>query len=162
MHMTDHPDKAEMDRRHVAGEWDPFTDEWDPFTANDPYNNDADADPDCTCSNGTDPTCDVHGGPDVSRETPAPPTETCGIRDGGSGTCNLPKGHETRWHQETRDGEIWAQWSDGRSLPPARCTCDHREPDLVCPTHGYAGQLPAPPTVTKGRIIRGAKHGGPA
>lgn len=26
------------------------------------------------------------------------------------GTCNLPVNHETGWHNETRNGQIWAQW----------------------------------------------------
>jgi hypothetical protein len=30
----------------------------------------------------------------------------------GGATCNRPP-HADRWHRETRDGKIWAEWSGG-------------------------------------------------
>lgn len=33
-----------------------------------------------------------------------------GPDDGPMGRCNLPAGHDGDWHQETRDGQVWAQW----------------------------------------------------
>lgn len=30
------------------------------------------------------------------------------------GTCQKPKEHENRWHQEWRDGKLWAEWSGSR------------------------------------------------
>lgn len=49
---------------------------------------------------------------------PAP--EVCGATDGLGvweddpefvyGRCNKPPGHESPWHQEWRDGVLWAEW----------------------------------------------------
>jgi hypothetical protein len=43
----------------------------------------------------------------------------------GYGVCNLPAGHPTGWHRETRDGTLWAEWrGDGnevlRGIAPVR------------------------------------------
>jgi hypothetical protein len=37
------------------------------------------------------------------------------------GTCEKSKGHESRWHQEFRDGKLWAEWSGRRD---SRAPCD--------------------------------------
>lgn len=48
-----------------------------------------------------------------------PIRETCGAQEWGRnddgsvhiyGTCTLPLGHPTGWHQEVRDSRVWAEW----------------------------------------------------
>ena len=50
--------------------------------------------------------------------------DACGAQDWYSyedgsvhvyGTCELPGGHPGRYHRETRDGMLWASWSDPTS-----------------------------------------------
>ena len=52
----------------------------------------------------------------------------CGATDGlgldpddpePSGRCNLPAGHDRDWHQEWRDGHLWAEWCG--PAPGERC-----------------------------------------
>jgi hypothetical protein len=35
------------------------------------------------------------------------------------GRCQLPAGHDGDWHQEMRDGKLWAQWRGPH--PGQRC-----------------------------------------
>lgn len=65
--------------------------------------------------------------PDRDTE-PATVTRTglCGATDGLGlddsepfGRCNLPAGHDTGWHQEWRDGKLWAEWRGPH--PGERC-----------------------------------------
>ena len=54
-------------------------------------------DPDCTCGHGTDPTCHIHGGPDVSRETSDLARPSCDTPDTpASHPAKLAMGHSDR------------------------------------------------------------------
>lgn len=66
-------------------------------------------------------TCD-HNGYGTYHRVGCELSPICGIQDLAgdgriAGTCELPKGHG-RWHQEWRDGKLWAEWSGG--VVPAR------------------------------------------
>lgn len=65
--------------------------------------------------------------------------EACGAQDravvpGPDGedehpTCTLPTGHPGRFHQEWRDGELWAEWSGRLDVDPTRAVDGERLPD---------------------------------
>lgn len=59
-----------------------------------------------------------------------------GDLDDPYGVCELPEGHDTRWHRETRDGQVWAEWSGPR--PPTTIQTaewDPRNSELGCELH---------------------------
>jgi len=90
---------------------------------------------DCQCESPCGHlTCSVCGGSLAEGETgaaiasPGVP-DVCGAQDWGYddeeeiiiyGTCQRPAGHTDRWHQEMRDGKLWAEWS-GPSDERAPC-----------------------------------------
>lgn len=69
---------------------------------------------------GTAYVCGVYGVPQpdptlnpyrLGDDQPCHAHDTATDKDGNRiGDCTLPAGHPTGWHQETRDGQVWAEW----------------------------------------------------
>ena len=46
-------------------------------------------------------------------------TDGLRLEGGPYGVCNLPARHDTDWHREERDGQLWAEWRGPQ--PGERC-----------------------------------------
>lgn len=46
----------------------------------------------------------------ITSRPPCGAADGLGVPDGPYGRCNLPAGHDGDWHQEWRNGRLWAEW----------------------------------------------------